>query len=270
MRENRPFYRTRKGRQLITTAICILLILFVFFVIWQYTHRSENPEETGGTPQASYMSSALSSEDSSEFDILIVNPDDPENEWQLRLVNEHYGLDDDYEPDNLKPTLNNVYMDGKAADAVLDMVLAAEDDGVTLYLLSGYRSISEQTQILERDINTLMNEGYSYEEAYKQARKTVQDPGHSEHHTGLAIDIISPDWYTYNSNLNEGFEDTPQFDWLKDNAHTFGFVLRYPRDKVDITGIDYEAWHYRYVGVDNATKIRQLGICLEEYLDKEQ
>jgi D-alanyl-D-alanine carboxypeptidase len=89
-------------------------------------------------------------------------------------------------------------------------------------------------------------------------------PGYSEHHTGLAVDIVTPSYQV----LNAGFAQTDAAVWMAQNAHRYGFIIRYPADKVDVTGIGYEPWHVRYVGIANAKAIFEQGLCLEEYLEK--
>ena len=95
------------------------------------------------------------------------------------------------------------------------------------------------------------------EDAYENARLTIQEPGHSEHHTGLAVDF---------NDVSSDFRNTEAYAWLQKNAAKYGFVERYPEDKVDITGIDYESWHYRYVGREHAEAMQSLNMCLEEYV----
>ena len=108
-----------------------------------------------------------------------------------------------------------------------------------------------------------MNNGKSKEEAEKITATMIAIPGTSEHHTGLAADIVTPTHQT----LDPEFADTDAGKWLQENAAEYGFILRYPEDKQDITEIIYESWHYRYVGVDHAMAIKENGLCLEEYLE---
>jgi len=102
----------------------------------------------------------------------------------------------------------------------------------------------------------------SQEDAYNLTKREIAIPGTSEHSTGLAVDIVVLSHQT----LDEDFEKTEGFKWLSENAQKYGFILRYPKNKEEITGIKYEPWHYRYVGEENAKKINEQGICLEEYL----
>ena len=154
----------------------------------------------------------------------------------------------------------------KRAAADLEAMLAdAEAAGCKLYLVSGYRSVERQTALFKRKTNSFMAEGFSREEAEKQAAMWVARPGTSEHNTGLAADIVSADWYSKHSDLTADFEDTPEFEWLYAHCADYGFILRYPRGKENVTGVTYEPWHYRYVGKDAAKAIMQAGGTLEEY-----
>ena len=148
-------------------------------------------------------------------------------------------------PDNVN--LNLVSFDGyQVADTIyndlVDMYNAALDDNITLKINNAYRSKDEQT---------------TKEKAYEQTKLTVQVPGYSEHETGLAIDFSDEGHYDENEKM---------WKWLKNNAYKYGFILRYPEDKYEITKIDYEPWHYRYVGKKSAKEISNKNLTLEEYL----
>ncbi len=153
-------------------------------------------------------------------------------------------------------------LDATAAYAYIDMAAAAADDGITLRLQSAYRSVSYQEGLFEAQIEKWMGWGYSEEDATVQAATVVNPPGASEHNCGLAADINCPDFWA----LEEGFEDTTAFAWLVEHAADYGYILRYPKEDQDITGITYEPWHWRYVGVQNAYIINESGLCLESFL----
>ena len=137
------------------------------------------------------------------------------------------------------------------------MFNAAKKDGLTLVPLSGNRRISTQRTNFENKIAYWQNRGYSKTEATRKAAQTILPPGCSEHNAGLAMDICS---------LDVSFEKTDEFAWLQKHAADYGFILRYPAGKKDITKVNYEPWHWRYVGVDAAKEIKAGGQCLEEYL----
>ena len=129
--------------------------------------------------------------------------------------------------------------------------------------ISSYRSTSKQKKLFNDKIKEYKNKGYSDEEAYKEASYWVLIPGTSEHETGLSVDIVSID----NQVLDENQEKTKEQKWLMENSYKYGFILRYPTNKKDITGVNYEPWHYRYVGKENALQIKKLNVCLEEYIE---
>lgn len=181
-------------------------------------------------------------------------------EWNLLLVNRDYILPDDFEV-TLSPSITDdpesLKLDYRVAPHYNEMYLAALEDGIELTPVSGYRSIERQTRNFERKINYYIEQGYSEAEATQIAATIVLPPGTSEHNAGLAMDIIS---------LEQDFDQTEEFKWLSENAADYGFIMRYPEDKQDVTKIIYEPWHWRYVGVETAKAMKASGQCLEEYL----
>lgn len=149
--------------------------------------------------------------------------------------------------------------DAKAVDSLNQLLKDARDEGLTLYVISAFRATSKQESLYNAEVERqkAAHPEYSEEEAKAAAGKNVAIPGTSEHQLGLAVDFNS---------VETSFENTAEFKWLKENAEKYGFVNRYPKDKVAITGINYEPWHYRYVGVEHAKKMNEKGLCLEEYV----
>lgn len=175
------------------------------------------------------------------------------------LVNKFYLLGTDFKPDDLV-VIPQAYAWGDKGsktirkvtyDAFLEMWNAANAEGYYLMVSSAYRTYEEQEIVYE---NYKTNRGQKY------ADGIAARPGASEHQTGLALDIFSK----YNSNKNT-FPESETYRWLTENAHKYGFILRYPEDKVDLTGYNYESWHYRYVGREIATYIYENKITFEEY-----
>lgn len=188
-----------------------------------------------------------------------------QSDWRMVLVNPNVKLPDDYTVETeTADAATGKELQTEAAEAYRQMAKAAEADGVSLMLCSGYRSVEYQQGLFDKKVEQCLSEGLSQEDAEIKAATIVAAPGHSEHNTGLAADIVTPD----HQMLDTAFEQTPAFAWLSQHAAEYGFILRYPRDKTAITGIIYEPWHYRYVGADNAAAILQSGGCLEEYLAK--
>ena len=184
-----------------------------------------------------------------------------DDEWQLRLVNSNNPLDKDFTV-KLKTVQYNHKVDERIADYLTNMIEDAKNDGVSLLICSSYRSVARQQELFNEEVNKYVSAGKSEDEALAEAAYGVAVPGYSEHSTGLAIDIVTPEYQV----LDSGFENTDAFKWLDKNAHKYGFVLRYPKDKTDITRIKYEPWHYRFVGLEHAREMKDAGVCLEEYL----
>jgi len=189
----------------------------------------------------------------------------PNGDWRLVIANKKYPLPKSYKI-NVATASGNLQLDTRIIDAYKQMIEAAKNDGVSLKLISAFRTYQFQENLFNNKVYQYINGGYSREKAKELAAQYVAPPGTSEHLTGLAVDLISPDWYNYNKDLNSNFEKTKQFEWLYNNCAKYGFCLRYPKDKVSITGYNYEPWHYRYVGVEAATEIMNRKICLEEYV----
>lgn len=192
----------------------------------------------------------------------IQNEEEKEKPWYLVLVNNKNPMEDGYEPEltELEP---EYYVDSRIADAAKQMLQDAENAGLHILICSAYRSVERQEQVFNESLEERLDQGMDYWDAFADNRLSVAEPGTSEHALGLALDLISNQY----TELDEGQEDTKEAKWLKENCHKYGFILRYPPEKTDITGIIYEPWHYRYVGVEDATKIMELGITLEEYLE---
>ena len=178
------------------------------------------------------------------------------------LVNDRHPIPDNYKP-TLVDTEFNQKIDVRAAEPLNKMLKAARAEGLKLFPCSVYRSPEEQRQIFDDKVQERLNCGDSQEEAEKEAARWITQPGTSEHHTGLAVDIIDFDYQI----LDEKQGETATQKWLMKHCTEYGFIVRYPQSKKDITHIEFESWHYRYVGVENAKKIAASGLCLEEYVE---
>ncbi len=185
----------------------------------------------------------------------IITIDD--DNWNLTLVNTGYRIIDSYKPDLVYVCGSSERLDKKIAEHYEAMYNAAKEDGVTLTPCSGYRSYDRQKNNYNNKVAYYEDLGYTKDEALEKAATIIMPPGSSEHNLGYAMDIVCVD---------EWFEDTDEFNWLMENAQDYGFILRYPKDKQDITKVTYEPWHWRYVGVEHAKKMKATGQVLEEYL----
>ena len=158
-------------------------------------------------------------------------------------------------------TVESAYVDFIRKNVVYlqEMFDAARKDGIYPVVWEGYRTHEELQKILDDKIKAYINEGYSQSRAERTAKEWVALPGTSEHQLGITVDI--------NADKSKSSNDKV-YTWLAANAHNYGFILRYPQGKQEITGTSYEPWHYRYVGVDAAREIYERGICLEEYFEQ--
>ena len=225
---------------------------------------------TAGASESSSKTSSsktkTSSESTSKYEYIYAyagfnpSPADMSVPFNIILLNRDYVLPDGYTPKLAEAVKgSSVKLDYRVAPHYQEMYDAAKEDGITLTPVSGYRTYTRQKNNFENRIALLQNQGYSKKEATIKASEIILLPGTSEHNAGLAMDICS---------LSESFENTKESRWLQEHAHEYGFIMRYPKDKTDITKITYEPWHYRYVGVEVAAKIKSSGMVLEEYLGK--
>ena len=180
-----------------------------------------------------------------------------DNGWNLILVNRDSYIPDDYQVE-LTELSNGEKVDSRIYPELQEMFNDARAQGYGLFVREGYRTQEEQQQLMDEKIEVYENEGKSKSEAKKLAEQWVAIPGTSEHQLGIAVDI--------NADTTKSSSDDV-YKWLEENAHTYGFIKRYPSNKTDITGVINEPWHYRYVGKEVASEIYSQGICLEEYID---
>lgn len=184
------------------------------------------------------------------------------SDWNLLLVNPWNKIPDDFSVE-LTQLKNGHAIDKRAYPDLQDMMDAMRAEGLSPLICSSYRTNEKQQTLYNNKVSQYLEKGYSQTEAEAEAGKWVAVPGTSEHQTGLAVDIVDINYQL----LDEKQEETEVQKWLMKNSYRYGFILRYPSDKSDITGIYYEPWHYRYVGKETAKEIYEQGICFEEYLD---
>lgn len=198
------------------------------------------------------------------------DPDDADNTWAMFLVNNQNPItkeySDGFERSLVYESWREYYMDSRMAEYIKQMIDDAQSDGIELIVMSSYRSFEKQEENIANSIQDRIDRlGMTEEEARIDTLREVQSPGCSEHNAGIAADIMSNE---YTSMDDDGFKDTKAFAWLQENAAKYGFILRYPEDGYASTGISYEPWHYRFVGVYYARVITDKGITLEEFFEE--
>jgi len=218
------------------------------------------PEPTSALPLNEEVTASQPVEGDAEED-----PADEEPEsWQLRLVNPWNPLPEDYTVSLAEVNNgNDQAVDKRCYASLKAMINACREEGLRPLICSSYRSMETQQRLYQAKVEEFLERGYSQEQAEEEAGKIVAVPGTSEHQLGLAVDIVD----ARHQVLDESQERTKVQKWLIEHCWEYGFILRYPNEKSDITGIIYEPWHYRYVGRDIAKEITEQGVCLEEYLE---
>ena len=249
----------------------ILLVLFALFCrdgnyneveITTETTTKESTtepitEEPTSTPEESTTEAETTTKPPVKWDNY--NPIDVLNSenWATTLISKKYPLGKAYSP-TLAPVIDgsSVTADTRVADAYKLMYADALKEGLVLTPYSAYCSYSRQQTNYENKVQAFVLQGMTEDEARANAEKRIEPAGCSENGAGLSVDIVS---------ASAGFSSTDEYKWLVNNAHKYGFVLRYPEDKTDITGIIYQPWHWRYVGIEVANEMKSNNLCLEEY-----
>lgn len=188
------------------------------------------------------------------------------DEWNLILVNPWQALPEDFSP-NLVEVDNEQRIDARIEEAWYNWKQAALEAGHRLFFASGYRSIELQEANFNRTVQENINAGLSEQESVNKAKEYLTEPGHSEHHTGLALDIVDEEWIVAGKGLIPEYATQESQQWLVETMQDYGFILRYPKGKEDITGIQYEPWHFRYVGENHAKFMIEHDLVLEEYIE---
>lgn len=181
--------------------------------------------------------------------------------WCLILTNAEYPVPEDYEVELREVPGTEQSVDERIYEPLMEMIDAMKAEGLSPVVCSGYRTLDKQEKLFNRKVQSYVRKGHSKQESYELARQTISIPGSGEHCLGLAIDFFTNKYHR----LETGFEKTPEGKWLREHAQDYGFTLRYDRGKEEITGIQYEPWHFRYVGVKAARYLKEHDLSLEEF-----
>jgi D-alanyl-D-alanine carboxypeptidase len=246
--------------------LLLIPVALIALLVW-YLNRPPAEEAPGGdttTPTGEGAEGETQPTDATAATepVTVAEPDPVPVSWNLILVNAQNELPAGFEDALELESLTGEFMvDRRIIDSYTRMSNQAKQDGADLMVCSAYRSYEKQTELFEGRKAGYLAEGMDEEEAIAATLQYTTLPGTSEHHTGLAVDIVTP---TY-QNLDAGYAETTAAKWLKENAADYGFILRYPEGKEGMTQVDFEPWHYRYVGEEAAAVIMEQGYCLEEY-----
>lgn len=261
-RKNRAFHDLLAG---LAAAACVLA--FMLFSSRLGTAAASG-ETTPSSPTPAASANSASESGQPGVDLETASPQTGQDEtplpeelpWNFRLVNKDNPLPRDFSVETAEAAEGQ--LDSRAASALSQMVSDMEAQGLSPVVCSSFRTWEEQEALHQNKVNRLLSQGYSLASAEEEASRWVVPAGTSEHQLGLAADIVAADCQV----LEEEQENTPEQQWLMAHCQEYGFILRYPRDKQSLTGVGYEPWHYRYVGVEAAQEIMSQGLCLEEYL----
>lgn len=194
-------------------------------------------------------------------DSLEKNAQDAIIDGYLSLLNKDYVLRDELDME-LSSIGNGHELEARAAREITRMVNDARTQGLRISITSSYRTYAKQVSLFKNKISRLERQGYSHAKAVEEAAKIVAVPGTSEHHLGLTVDFVTGSY----RELDEGIKSTKEYVWVEEHAWEYGYVIRYPSGKSDITGIISEPWHLRYVGIPAAKLMTEQELCLEEFL----
>lgn len=251
------------GRAPLLLFLCAALAAVSLFAFLSQRNPGRGAGDGGAQGQPAPPSEASSSSAPPADEGAAADAASGEADGLLLLVNPWTPLPEDFVPGELVPVQNDQAVDARAYPDLQDMLGDMSQAGLSPLICSSYRSQERQQELYDNKVQRVMDEGVSLEAAQAEAARWVARPGTSEHQTGLAVDIVS----LSNQMLDETQESTPEFQWLAENAWKYGFILRYPNDKTEKTGIAYEPWHFRFVGKEAAEEMHDLGLCLEEYLE---
>lgn len=192
------------------------------------------------------------------------------DDWRMLLVSPDHKLAKDIASDQLTSIDYSHQIDKRVLPDYQKLAEAAQKAGISLQLISSYRSVAQQEVVFAERKNQLMGQGMTEEEAIAKTKETMTEPGYSEHHTGLAVDVVDQAWLNSNPSLilDASYSNTEGAKWLQANSAKYGFIVRYPDGKENITKITYEPWHLRYVGKESAQYIVKHQLTFEEYVER--
>ena len=246
--------RENSRRWLLIPALCAAVILAGVLIVELNKQPQVLPDNSNTTPVSRDQPTTPDPEP---------EPDPEPIQEILTLVNPWNQVPEDWTVD-LVTLPNGLEIDKRCYDALMDMIDGCYDAGLTPVICSAYRTQDFQQTLHDNKVSEWMEQDYSREEAREKAGHQVAVPGPSEHQLGLAVDMVDVNYQLLDTNQ----ENTAVQKWLLENSWRYGFILRYPTDQTDVTGIVYEPWHYRYVGKEYAQDIYKKGLCLEQYLEQ--
>lgn len=239
--------------RLVTLGIIVLIVTIIVIVI-----NKNNKDDSMQTSEKIDETTQNTTQNGNTIVEPGSNEEGQDLGWELMLANGENQIPEDYEIE-LKSIDRYRKIDSRVYKYYMNMLNDMKEDKIeNIWAQSAYRSVKAQGELFNNKVEYYINLGKTKEKAEELTEESIMRPGCSDHNLGLAID------FNY---VNEDFEDLKGFKWLKENAEDYGFVLRYPKEKEEITKVKYEPWHWRYVGIENAKEMNKKDMCLEEYVE---
>lgn len=245
--------KTKKRKLNIKKVAILIAIVFIIVLRVRAINDKKTVETSADQPKAAQEEQNNPSEEQPEE-----KSKKEITDWRLTLANFENVLPEDFKVE-VADIDSTRQFDARAIGYLNKMMNDMRKSGISnVWVQSAYRSIARQKELYDNSVQKYIKQGKTKEEAEKLTDEYINKPGSSDHNLGLAVDF---------NNVDNNFEDLKAFKWLKENAENYGFILRYPKDKENITKIAYESWHWRFVGEENAKKMNSLNMCLEEYIE---
>ena len=244
---------------IVTTVLCGMLFAMNSKLsknIYQTSHQIDALQY-----EVSIIQVEESKEEEASEEVVLQKPVYDKDSWELLLVNGTHAISNEYEV-VLTAVEKNHRVDQRIEPALQKMLNAMRAEGLKPVIYSAYRTIEEQAAMFEASISANKRNQMDYTQAFFETKQIYTLPGSSEHHSGLAVDILSEEYQV----LDEKQGETKEAKWLAEHCAEYGFILRYPMDKKYVTGVEYHPWHFRYVGEELAAYIMENGLTLEEFL----
>lgn len=260
--------KNKKNKRNHQSIVWLLVLLVIAIFVVSVAILTTKGKGTQATLQETNNSQMVASEAQSTDDAansaqtVVAGPQVSKEDWFMVLASPGNPLPDGFDPETEMIDNAGYYLDSRAAEDFFAMEEAATQAGLQLKVISGFRSANRQQALYDAEVQRLLNTGLTRQEAESQAQRIEQKQYESDHNTGLAVDLVP----TYKQTKDVAvITQLPEYQWLVEHAAEYGFILRYPQDKEEVTGVEFKPWHWRYVGKEMAVFLKENNMTLDEY-----
>ncbi|OUN87843.1 hypothetical protein B5G03_03460 [Gemmiger sp. An50] len=258
-----PERRGSGGRKGWIAALAVLLLAAAALAVALIWSGSGKQQDAADSLPASSQAQSTSAQPTAEpSPTPVPGPAVTAEDWFAVLNGPGNPLPEDFDPQTDAIDGAGYYLDSRAVEDFFAMEQAAQDAGLQLKIISGFRSTQRQQQLYDQEVQALLGQGLDQTTAEEQAQRVEQRAYESDHNTGLAVDLVPQYSQTKDAAT---IVQTPEYQWLSEHAAEYGFVLRYPEDKQEVTGVEFKPWHWRYVGKELASFLKEQNLTLEEH-----